>query len=262
MALKKDDREKIAGQLFQAYDAGRLIPLVSEKHKGMTMRDAYLVQFRLVELKEEAGGKVVGMKVGFSNPQIQRQFGVSEPMFGHLVSPLKGISQTSVPYTSFVHPMVEPEVAFLLGEDLKGPGVNEASVMTATEAIVPALELVDMRYRNARFKAPDAVAYNIFSSGVALGSRFSSPLGIDLKTLGMVLEVNGEVVGTAAGAAVMGNPALSLAWLANKLAQFDRQLYKGQIIITGSFTGAHPVNKGDSVRAQFSQIGEVSIKYS
>jgi 2-keto-4-pentenoate hydratase len=158
--------------------------------------------------------------------------------------------------------MVEPEVAFVLGEDLKGPGVNEASVMAATAGIVPALELVDMRYRNARFKATDAVAYNIFSAGLALGSRFSSPLGIDLRTLGLVLEVNGEVAETSAGASVMGNPALSLAWLANKLAQFDRQLYKGQVIITGSFTGAHPVNKGDIVRAQFSQIGEVSIKFS
>jgi 2-keto-4-pentenoate hydratase len=262
MALKKNDREKIAEQLFQARRSGKTIPLVSTKYRGMTMRDAYLIQFRLIELQEASGGKLVGMKVGFSNPRVQKQFGVSEPLFGHLVSPLKGLSQDSVNFEDFAQPMVEPEVAFVLGRCLKGPGINEASVMAATKGIVPALELVDMRYRGPGFKATDAAADNIFSSGVVLGSGFNSPVGLDLSTLGLVLEKNGEVIDTAAGAAVLGNPALSVAWLANKLAQFDRQLYEGQVIISGSFTGACPVKKGDAMRARFSLIGDVSIKFT
>lgn len=261
MTLTKEDRGKIAEQLWQAHERVAPIKLISTKYKGMSLKDAYQIQFSLVELMKEAGGKVIGMKVGFSNPQVQKQFGLKEPMFGHLVEPLKGLSKTGVRFNSFIRPMVEPEVAFVLGEDLVGPGVNEASVLAATRGVMPALELVDLRYGNAPSKVTDTAACNVFSSGLVLGHRLSPIVGLDLRTLGLVLEINGEVVDTAAGAAVLDNPILSVVWLANKLAQFGRSLKKGQVIITGSFTKPYPVKKGQRVRALFHQIGEVSTNF-
>jgi 2-keto-4-pentenoate hydratase len=158
--------------------------------------------------------------------------------------------------------MIEPELAFVLGEDLKGPGVNRAAVISATVGIMPAFELVDMRFGNAQFSGADAVSVNAFSSGLVLGGPMRSPVGLDLRTLGLVLEVNGEVVDTAAGASVLDDPALPVAWLANKLAQFDKYLSKGHIIISGSFTAPYPAKKGQYARALFNGVGEVSVKFS
>jgi 2-keto-4-pentenoate hydratase len=124
------------------------------------------------------------------------------------------------------------------------------------------LEIIDSRIVDWKIKLPDTVADNASSARIVLGGTVTSLRCLDLRTVGMVLEKNGEVVATAAGAAVLGHPAQAVAWLANKLAAYDITLRKGEVILSGSLTAAMPIGAGDFVRADFGPLGDVKIKFA
>jgi len=156
---------------------------------------------------------------------------------------------------------VEPEIAFLLGRDLEGPQVTAAHVLAATEAVFGAVDVLDSRYAGYKFTFNDVVADNASSAGFILGGTALDPYGIDLRLTGCVLEQNGSLVSTAAGASVMGHPASSVAWLVRTLAARGLGLEAGQVVMAGGMTEAIPVKPGDTVVASFDRLGSVEIAF-
>lgn len=259
MGMRRSDVREAADLLYRAEKARKPIDPLSQRFPGLTVRRAYEVQLENVVRKTAEGGRLLGMKVAFSNPRIQEQFGVREPALGHLVGPLAGAEGGKLRLASMIHPAIEPELAFLFDGEVRGPGATVATVLAATKGVAPAFEVVDCRYKDWKFSVPDAIADNMLNVGMILGSSLRSVVDLDLRTVGLVLEQDGRVMDTAAGAAVYGNPAQAVAWLANKLAEFGECILPGQVVLSGSFTKAVFPTKGHEWKATFGGVGSVAV---
>ncbi len=192
---------------------------------------------------------------------MQKMLGVNEPDFGHLFDDMILASGSECRVGSLMLPRVEPEIAFVLSRELRGPGVTREDVIAAAEYVTPALEIIDTRIRDWKITLADTIADNASSARVVLGAEKSSPTAYDLANVGMTLEKNGTAVEKGVGAAVLGHPAEPVAWLANKLAEFGQTLAAGSIIIPGALCRAVDVAAGDSIVARFDHLGAVSVRF-
>ncbi len=197
----------------------------------------------------------------FTSLAMQAMLGVKEPDYGHILNGMVVMEGEKIPAGDLIAPRIEGEIAFVLKEDLKGPGVTVTEVLRCSEGVVPALEIVDSRIRDWKIKLPDTVADNASSALIVLGGVLTPAQAVDLRTVGMVMEKNGEVLGTAAGAAVLGHPAQAVAWLANKLSAYGIVLRKGEVVLSGALAAAAPFAAGDFFRADFGFLGDVKIKF-
>ncbi|MBX5466183.1 MAG: 2-keto-4-pentenoate hydratase [Firmicutes bacterium] len=248
-------------RLWEAERTGQPIAPLTEADPSLTVVDAYRIQLGVVERKVAQGEEVVGHKIGLTSKPMQRMLGVGEPDYGHLFRSM-WYASGQVIQRQLIQPRVEPEIAFVLRRDLAGPGVTLHDVLSATEYVVPALEVIDSRIAAWRIKLVDTVADNASAGCFVLGGQ-PSPVGaVDLSTVGMVLWKNGEVVETGAGAAVLGHPGWGVAWLANKLAEFGTVLRAGHVVLSGSVSAAVPVAAGDAVRAHFGRLGSVEAAFA
>jgi 2-keto-4-pentenoate hydratase len=253
--------KKLARALYQAeIDRDPIAPL-TEKHPDLTSEEAYYIQLEWVKLKLQEGARITGKKIGLTSKAMQTMLGVNEPDYGHLFDYMMISDNESFKTEELLQPRIEAEVAFILKEDLKGPGVTVADVLAATKYVVPAIEIIDSRIANWKIKLQDTIADNGSSSRVVLGSKVTPVEGLDLQLMGMVLEMNGKQISTGAGAAALGHPAYAIAWLANKLSQFDITLKAGEVILPGAVAAAVEVKKGDHITAHFSGIGSVSVSF-
>ncbi len=257
-----ENRMKILAEMLLTAEKNRkpILPL-TESDPGITVDEAYRIQLQVIEMKKSSGQVVVGKKIGITSRAMQTMLGVNEPDYGQILDGMVVMEGEQIRAADLIQPRIEGELAFILREDLKGPGVTLADVIRCSEGVIPALEIIDSRIADWKIKLPDTVADNASSARIVLGGKITPILGLDLRTVGMVLEKNGEVVATAAGAAVLGNPAQAVAWLANKLAVYGIMLRKGEVILSGSLTAAVPVNAGDFIRADFGLLGDVKIKF-
>jgi len=257
-----ENRMKILAEMLLTAEKNRkpILPL-TESDPGITVDEAYRIQLQVIEMKKSSGQVVVGKKIGITSRAMQTMLGVNEPDYGQILDGMVVMEGEQIRAADLIQPRIEGELAFILKEDLKGPGVTLADVIRCSEGVIPALEIIDSRIADWKIKLPDTVADNASSARIVLGGKITPILGLDLRTVGMVLEKNGEVVATAAGAAVLGNPAQAVAWLANKLAVYGIMLRKGEVILSGSLTAAVPVNAGDFIRADFGLLGDVKIKF-
>jgi 2-keto-4-pentenoate hydratase len=222
---------------------------------------ALLVQEAVVQARVDAGHAIVGAKLGLTSAAKQRQMNVDRPLYGWLTSDMQVDTGAAVRCDSYIQPRVEPEIAFLLGRDLEGPDVTAAQVLAATEAVFGAIDVLDSRYAGYKFTFNDVTADNASSAGFILGGTAMDPYGIDLRLTGCVLEKNGELVSTAAGAAVMGHPASAVAWLVRALAKRGQGLEAGHVVMAGGMTEAVAVSPGDTVVATFDRLGSVEIPF-
>lgn len=261
MAISQQMIEQAVNQIAPNYEARKAAEILSGSLETMSSEDAYRVQYELIKILCAHGQKIIGRKVALTNRATRLQFGVDEPIFGHLMSPGIFLDGNPLAADQFVDPLVEAEVAFLLKRDLKGPGITPLAVLQATEGVLPAMEVGDIILKGGKPRAIDLIAYNALSAGVVLGPQLTPIQNLNLRYEGVVLELNGELVSSGAGAEVMGGPAHSVAWLANKVAEFDDFLRAGEIIISGSITGYIKVKKGDHVRVTFTRLGSVGIKF-
>jgi 2-keto-4-pentenoate hydratase len=158
-------------------------------------------------------------------------------------------------------PRVEPEIAFVLARELRGPGVTRQDVVVAADYVTPALEIIDTRIRNWKITLADTIADNASSARVVLGDRKTKPSTLDLAAVAMTLQKNGAVVEQGIGSAVLGHPAEPVAWLANKLAEFGQTLAAGSLIIPGALCRAVDVGAGDSIIANFEGLGSVTVRF-
>ena len=222
---------------------------------------ALQVQDAVVRARIDAGASLVGAKLGLTSVAKQRQMNVERPAYGWLTSDMAIDTGETVRCDRYIQPRVEPEIAFLLGRDLEGPHVTAAHVLAATEAVFGAVDVLDSRYAGYKFTFNDVVADNASSAGFILGGTALDPYGIDLRLTGCVLEKNGGLVSTAAGASVMGHPAASVAWLVRTLAARGLGLEAGQVVMAGGMTEAIPVAPGDTVVASFDRLGSLEIAF-
>jgi 2-keto-4-pentenoate hydratase len=214
-----------------------------------------------VDLRVARGRRIVGRKVGLTSIAMQKMFGVNEPDFGHLFDDMMLANGGECGIDSLLQPRVEPEIAFVLARELRGPGIGRQNVIEATDYVTPALEIIDSRIRDWKITLPDTIADNASSARVVLGERKTKPSALDLAAVAMTLQKNGAVVEQGLGAAVLGHPAEPLAWLANKLAEFGEAITAGSVIIPGALCRAVPVEVGDSIVASFEGLGSISVRF-
>jgi 2-oxo-3-hexenedioate decarboxylase len=224
-------------------------------------KTAYAIQKKLVAKQvEQEGTRVVGLKLGLTSEAKQKQMNVHEPIYGVLLgSRYLGEGET-LAVSSLIHPKVEPEIALFLSTSLQGPGVKPEAARKAIAFATPAMEVIDSRYKDFRFTLPDVVADNTSAARFVIASRRVAASSVDLRTVGVVFEKNGEVVTTAAGAAILGDPANAVAWLANKLAEHGESLSAGTTIMAGALTDAIAVAPGDVVTVTVAQLGSLTLR--
>jgi 2-keto-4-pentenoate hydratase len=253
--------KEIAQTLLQAETSRRPISPLTLEYPDLSIEEAYRIQLSIIEVKKTKGGLVVGKKAGVTSRAIQMMLGVNEPDFGYLLNDMVVNDGDSIQAAKLIQPKAEAEIAFVLRRDLQGPGLSAADVLIATEYVLPVLEIIDSRIEEWKIKLPDTIADNASCGRVVVGGTVHKIDGLDLRLVGVVLEKNSEVVATGAGAAVLGNPANAIAWLANKLATLDQTLKAGELILPGALCGAVDVKAGDSICATFDRLGTVKTKF-
>ncbi len=262
MTLSDSQIAEAAQSLFDAGRTGRPIDPLSDTYPDISVEDAYRVQMVNVKRRIDAGARVIGKKIGLTSLAMQQMFGVAEPDYGHLLDDMLVYQGEPIPTSSLLQARIEGEIAFVLDRDLEGPGITPTEVMRATAGVVAALEIVDSRIRDWKIKIQDTVADNASSAVFVLGSQMVSPIGMDMRYVGFVVTHNGLPAGTAAGAAVLGSPAQSVAWLANKMAEFGIALKAGEVVLSGAAAAAFPVSAGSSVSLTVDRIGDVSCRFA
>ena len=259
MALSRDELKAIAEHLLAAEAERREVPSLAQTHGELSLEEAYQVQDEIIARKLAAGDRLIGWKLGLTSREKQKAMGVFEPVYGALFASTL-LPECEVNVSELIHPRVEPEIAVVMGEDLEGPDVTPAQALAAVRWVLPALEVIDSRYKDFKFTLPDVVADNTSTARAVTGTRPVPAEGLDLATVGVVFVKNGEMITTAAGAAVLGDPAIALARLANHLARRGQKLKAGQLVFTGALTAATFVAPGDVVEARFSALGSVSLR--
>ena len=229
---------------------------ISPEADDLGVDEAYGLQDELIRL---LGRRPVAAKLGLTSVAKQQQMNVAEPAYGWLLEGSQVEVGTELPCGELIQPRCEPEIAFLLGRDLEGPDVTATDVLVATEAVMPAIDVLDSRYAGYRFTLPAVVADNISSARYALGAPVA-PTGLDLRLLGCVFEVDGRLAATAAGAAVLDHPAAAVAWFVRSLARRGRRLDAGTVVLSGALTAAVPVHPGSVVRATVDRLGSVEVR--
>ena len=250
---------ELAARLIEAEARRRGIEALTTTAGPFDVATAYQVQDAVVADRAGRGAGVVGAKLGLTSAAKQRQMKVDQPLYGWLTGDMAIDIGQPLPRDKFIQPRCEPEIAFVLGQDLAGAHVTASAVLAATAAVCPAIEVLDSRFAGYSFTLPDVIADNASSAGFVLGGQATSPAGIDLRLTGVVLEKNGELVATAAGAAVLGHPAASVAWMVRALATRGRGLTAGQVVLSGALTEAVPVEPGDVIVARFDRLGTIEL---
>ena len=256
--LDRATAAELAGRLDEARRTRTPTTRLTDDHPGLTETDAYAIADHGVALRVAAGERVVGAKLGFTSAAMRQAMGVDSPNYGWLTDPMV-VSDGRVLLGELIHPKAEPEIAFVLGEDLEGAGVSAPDVLAATAYVMPVIEVVDSRFVDFRFRALDNTSDNSSAAMVVLGSRVTGP-AFDLSRVGVVVTVNGELFQTSSGAAALGHPAASVAWLVRRLARSGRGLEAGHLIISGGLTGPVDLTPGTNVLVEIDRLGSASMQ--
>ena len=239
----------------------RDVTMITGDYPNMDWDDAYAIQDEIKRRKEARGHKTVGLKAGLTSFAKMKQMGVETPVFGFVSDYMARPDGGEIKLSELIHPKVEAEICIVTKAPLKGPGCNVAAVMAATDFVIPAVEVIDSRYRDFKFDLKSVIADNTSSSRFVIGGRPRDLSDLDLRTLGVVLEINGEVQSMAAGAAVLGNPLAAVAMMANHLGARGQHIPAGSFIMTGGVTEAILVKAGDSVLVRYQDLGSVSMRF-
>jgi len=262
MALSVGRIGELAKRLETAALERREEQKLSEIEPGLTLEDAYDVQWALRERRLAAGAHLSGLKMGLTSRAKMKQMGVESPIYGFLLDEFCVPADSDLPIDELIHPRVEPEIAFVTDRNLQGPGCTIATALAAVDFALPAMEIIDSRYAAFKFDLPSVVADNGSSARYVVGGNARSVDELDLRTLGVVLEKNGEGVAFGAGASVLGHPGWSLAMLANLLALREQMIPAGTYVMTGGITEAVAAAAGDHFTARLQGLGSLSIRFT
>lgn len=251
--------ERAADVLLRAertrQDRGR----ITEEWPELDVATAYRVQETLIASKVAAGERVIGVKLGLTSRAKQQRMGISSPLLAVLTDAMLLPADQPIPLNELIHPRIEPELVFVMGRELRGPGVTAVTALAAVESVHAGFEVIDSRFTDFSFALPDVLADNASSARLYVGALGISPVGLDLALEAVVLSAGGVVVDTATGAAVQGHPAEALALAANELATRGASIPAGAIVLSGGMTDAIAVTVGITVRAEFTTLGSLTV---
>ncbi len=258
--LSDADRKKAADILIKAHNERKQATQLHITFPDITIEDSYAISTEVMQRRVAAGRKVIGHKVGLTSKAMQRSSMIDEPDYGYILDDQMIGDGAKVKHADYCKPRVEVELAFIMGQRLIGPGVALTDVLRATEYVVPAIEIVDARLQDPR-KIVDTVADNGAAAGIALGGRPVGPMDVDLRWVGGIMYRNAEIEETGLAAGVLGHPALGVAWLANRLGSMGIALEPGHIVLAGSFTRVVFAQKGDTLHADFGELGGLAVQF-
>ena len=251
----------LTDRVLHAQDHAHTITKLTDDYPSMTIEDAYAVQDELRRRWLARGDRVVGLKAGLTSKAKMQQMGIDVPSFGILTNAMARPENSAIEIRELVHPRVEAEIAFVLKDELKGADCTVEQVLAATDYVIPAVEVIDSRYEKFKFDLVSVIADNGSSSRYVTGGRPRDPKELDLRTIGVVIEKNGEIMALGASAAVLNHPANAIVMLLKHLAGRGESLPAGSYVMTGGITEAIPVAAGDSIVARFQEMGSVSFRF-
>jgi len=267
MPLSEAEIADMASRLEAAERSRLQIGHFSHEQPGMTIEDGYQVQRAWIARKLAGGRKLIGHKIGLTSRAMQRSSNIDEPDYGALLDDMLFANNGEIPIARFIEPRVEVELAFVLKHRLSGPDCTISDVMDATDHIVPAIEIIDARIRRidaetgATRKVFDTISDNAASAGLVVGGQ-PIPGTVDLRWVSALIHRNGLIEDSGVAAAVLGHPALGVAWLANKLSEWDEALQPGEIVLCGSFTAPVFASPGDNFHVDFGPHGNISVRFA
>jgi 2-oxopent-4-enoate/cis-2-oxohex-4-enoate hydratase len=254
--------QQYGDELYNAFVTRRTVAPLLQREPNITLEDAYRIQLRMIARRVEAGETIVGKKIGVTSKPIQDFLGVYEPDFGQLTSGMVYQEGQTIDLSQLIQPKAEAELAFVLKEDLVGPGITAMDVIRATDYVAPCFEIVDSRITDWKIKIQDTVADNASCGVYVIGNTRGDPRQLDITMAGMVLEKNGALFSTGVGAAVQGSPANAVAWLANTLGRLGIPFRAGEVILSGSQSVLVPVVDGDELVCTVGGLGSCRVKFS
>lgn len=254
------DIDRVATTLLDAEQNRADRGPITDEWPGLDLDGGYAAQDELLRRKQEAGERIIGVKLGLTSRAKQQRMGIDAPLTGWLTDAMVLPAGVPVPQSELIHPRAEPEIVFVLGRPLTGPGVTAATALAAVDTVFAGLEVIDSRYKDFRFTLPDVIADNASSARFVLGPVGRRPEDLDLAMEACLLEVDGAIVDSATGAAVQGHPAEALALAANDLGRRGITLEAGWLVLTGGMTDAVFIEPGHMVAAHFTSLGSVVLQ--
>ncbi|GIG21106.1 2-oxo-hepta-3-ene-1,7-dioic acid hydratase [Cellulomonas chitinilytica] len=252
----------IADELATAEQDRATVPLLTARHPGMTVDDAYAVQREWRRRAVAAGRRPVGRKIGLTSKVMQAATGIDEPDYGAIFADMVYEDGAVIEHGRFSNVRIEVELAFRLSAPVDGPDATVDDVLAATEHVVPALEILSSRVELAGRTIVDTISDNAAMGAMVTGGTPVRAGDVDLRWVAALLHRNGTIEESGVAAAVLGHPARGVAWLANKLAQHGDRLDAGDLVLAGSFTRPMWVHPGDTVLADYRDLGTITCHFT
>lgn len=265
--MTPEDVARAAEDLFRAEETCTQIGLLSLRHRGMTLDDAYAVQAAFVARKIQSGRSKVGWKIGLTSRAMQDALKIDTPDSGVLLDNMIFENGGQVPEGRFIQPRVEAEIAFVMGDDLPHGDLTRDDILAATAEVAPALEILDTRILRADPETgavravTDTISDNAANAGIVLGAERHDPHVVDLRWAGAIVSRNNEVEETGLGAGVLNDPVTSVLWLARRMETYGQRIEAGDIVLSGSFIRPVECPSGTQINADFGSFGSVSISF-
>lgn len=266
--MTREETENAARRLFDAERHRKQIGLLSLEFPNAGLDEAYAVQSAFMQLKLESGRTAKGWKIGLTSKAMQSTLRINVPDSGVLLDDMFFCDTATIPADRFIEPRIEAEIAFVMKTGLKGPDVSVFDVLSATEYVTPALEILDtriLRMDPATKKMRtifDTVSDNAANAGIVTGGRAVRPLDMDMRWVGAIISRNAEIEETGLGAGVLNHPAAGIAWLANRLGTYGSSIAAGDVVLSGSFVRPVEARHGDTIVADFGRYGTVSVFFA
>ena len=263
--MNTEQIKQAGDELFNALQERTVVRPLTERLHDITIENAYRISARILEHRLDAGEKVIGKKIGATSKAVQDMLNVRQPDFGYLTDAMLIEDGGDIPIsTGLIQPKAEGEIAFVLRNTIRGPGVTPESVLAATDYVSPCFEIVDSRIQNWEVKIQDTVADNASCGLFVLGRDRADPRSLDLAACELEIESadDGSILAKGVGTAALGSPLKSVAWLANTLGEFGVALEAGEVVLSGSLVPLLPAVVGDSLIVRISGIGSASVRFT
>jgi len=259
--LSPDAVTAVADELAAAERDRTTVPLLTARHPGMTVEDAYAVQSEWRRRAIAAGRRPVGRKIGLTSKAMQAATGIDEPDYGSIFADMVYEDGSVIEHDRFSSVRIEVELAFRLAKPVEGPDATIIDVLAATEHVVPALEILSSRIELQGRTIVDTISDNAAMGAMVLGGIPVRPDDVDLRWVPALLHRNDTIEESGVAGAVLGHPAMGVVWLANKLAQHGDRLEAGELVLAGSFTRPIWVHPGDTVLADYHDLGTITCRF-
>lgn len=254
----------LGDELHAALNTRKAVPALTSRYPDLTLDDAYRISLQFLQRRQAMGEKIIGKKIGVTSKAVQDMLNVHQPDFGFLTDRMQvnDASTVSLAEYNLIAPRAEGEIAFILAEDLSGPGITASDVLAASEAVAPCFEIVDSRIANWQIRIEDTVADNASCGVFALGDARIDPRLLDLASVELNMHLNRQPAGSGLGSAVQGHPCTAVAWLANTLGELGIPFRRGEIILSGALAPLVPVVAGDHIEMHISGLGSASLRFT